>query len=72
MTEPVANPTVMPDDIEGGTVLAFLNEVAGGRKLLGRLRELSTPAPAASPSPRRRTSPSPGRSSTSARSATPR
>jgi len=26
--------------IEGGTVLAFLNEVAGGRKLLGRVREL--------------------------------
>lgn len=26
--------------IEGGTVLAFLNEVAGGRKLLGRIREL--------------------------------
>ncbi len=39
MTEPAANPSVIPDDIEGGTVLAFLNEVAGGRKLLGRLRE---------------------------------
>jgi len=34
------NPTEIPDDIEGGTVLAFLNEVAGGRKLLGRIREL--------------------------------
>ena len=40
MTEPVANPTELPADLEGGTVLAFLNEVAGGRKLLGRLREL--------------------------------
>ena len=40
MTEPAENPSVIPDDIEGGTVLAFLNEVAGGRKLLGRLREL--------------------------------
>jgi hypothetical protein len=34
------NPTEIPDDIEGATVLAFLNEVAGGRKLLGRIREL--------------------------------
>lgn len=34
------NPTGIPEDIEGATVLAFLNEVAGGRKLLGRLREL--------------------------------
>lgn len=40
MTDPVANPTEIPADIEGGVVLAFLNEVAGGRKLLGRLREL--------------------------------
>jgi hypothetical protein len=40
VTEPVANPTELPADLEGGTVLAFLNEVAGGRKLLGRLREL--------------------------------
>ncbi len=35
MSEAVAAPA-----IEGGTVLAFLNEVAGGRKLLGRIREL--------------------------------
>jgi hypothetical protein len=34
------NPTGIPDDIEGATVLAFLNEVAGGRRLLGRLRDL--------------------------------
>jgi hypothetical protein len=40
VTEPAANPTELPAEIEGGTVLAFLNEVAGGRKLLGRLREL--------------------------------
>jgi len=40
VTEPVANPTELPADLEDGTVLAFLNEVAGGRKLLGRLREL--------------------------------
>jgi hypothetical protein len=40
VTEPVANPTELPSDLGGGTVLAFLNEVAGGRKLLGRLREL--------------------------------
>lgn len=40
MTGPVANPAELPPDLEGGTVLAFLNEVAGGRKLLGRLREL--------------------------------
>ncbi len=31
---------VVAPDVEGGTVLAFLNEVAGGRKLLGRVREL--------------------------------
>jgi hypothetical protein len=35
MSEAVAAP-----ELEGGTVLAFLNEVAGGRKLLGRVREL--------------------------------
>jgi hypothetical protein len=40
VSDPVANPTELPDDLEGRTVLAFLNEVAGGRKLLGRLREL--------------------------------
>jgi hypothetical protein len=40
VTDPAANPTELPADLEGGTVLAFLNEVAGGRKLLGRLREL--------------------------------
>ncbi len=40
MSDPVANPTEIPADIEGGTVLAFLNEVAGGRRLLGRIREL--------------------------------
>ena len=40
MSDPVANPTELPADLEGGTVLAFLNEVAGGRKLLGRVREL--------------------------------
>lgn len=34
------NPTGIPDGIEGATVLCFLNEVAGGRKLLGRVREL--------------------------------
>jgi hypothetical protein len=31
---------VAAPELEGGTVLAFLNEVAGGRKLLGRIREL--------------------------------
>jgi hypothetical protein len=40
VSDPVANPTELPPGLEGGTVLAFLNEVAGGRKLLGRLREL--------------------------------
>ncbi|HET6831388.1 MAG TPA: hypothetical protein VFH44_08575 [Solirubrobacterales bacterium] len=40
MTEPAAGPTELPADIEGGTVLAFLNEVAGGRKLLSRVRDL--------------------------------
>ena len=40
MSDLTHNPTETPDDIEGATVLAFLNEVAGGRKLLGRIREL--------------------------------
>ncbi len=35
----MSDPTI-PPAVEGGTVLAFLNEVAGGRKLLGRVREL--------------------------------
>ncbi len=34
-----ADPTTTPS-VEGGTVLAFLNEVAGGRGLLTRIREL--------------------------------
>lgn len=40
MSDPVSNPTELPADLEGGTVLAFLNEVAGGRKLLGRVRDM--------------------------------
>ena len=32
--------TGAPTDGAGGTVLAFLNEVAGGRKLLETIREL--------------------------------
>ncbi len=40
MSDPVHNPAEIPADIEGRTVLAFLNEVAGGRKLLGRVRDL--------------------------------
>ena len=42
MSEPTRHyPTTTdrPTTVEGGTVLAFLNEVAGGRKLLRPLRE---------------------------------
>ena len=37
MTEAAANGSSAPS-VEGGTVLAFLNEVAGGRKLLEAIR----------------------------------
>jgi hypothetical protein len=40
VSDPAANPIEVPAAIEGGTVLAFLNEVAGGRKLLNRVRDL--------------------------------
>jgi hypothetical protein len=36
---PVDDPRTTVDWSEGGTVLAFLNEVAGGRRLLEALRE---------------------------------
>jgi hypothetical protein len=36
---PIDDPTTRIDWSDGGTVLAFLNEVAGGRRLLGALRE---------------------------------
>jgi hypothetical protein len=36
---PVSDTTSPVDWSEGGTVLAFLNEVAGGRKLLGAIRD---------------------------------
>ena len=40
MSDPAANGSGAPAaDVEGGTVLAFLNEVAGGRRLLQLLRE---------------------------------
>ncbi len=38
MSEAAGNGSGAPS-VEGGTVLAFLNEVAGGRKLLGAIRE---------------------------------
>ena len=54
------------------TVLAFLNEVAGGRRLLETLRDRVERGAGRSPSSRPRTSPPPGRSSTWTRSAMPR
>ena len=42
---------------EGGTVLVFLNEVAGGRKLLKAVRERADAGAARRRSRRRRTSP---------------
>ena len=42
---------------EGRPLLVFLNEVAGGRKLLQAVRERAEDGLASSPSPRRRTSP---------------
>jgi hypothetical protein len=36
---PIDDPSTQVDWSQGGTVLAFVNEVAGGRKLLGAIRE---------------------------------
>ena len=68
---PVDDPHSSVDWSDGGTVLAFVNEVAGGRKLLEAIRERVEAGADASPSWRRRTSRSSARSSTATRSATP-
>ena len=60
MTAAADPATGAPTNGAGGTVLAFLNEVAGGRKLLEAVRERVEPASTRSRSSRRRTSPSPG------------
>ena len=65
--------TRAPANGAGGTVLAFLNEVAGGRKLLEAVRErVDAGRRAGRRRRRRRTSRSPARSSTATRCATRR
>ena len=68
---PTADTSSPVDWSDGGTVLAFLNEVAGGRRLLEALRERVDAEPARSRWRRRRTSRWSGRSSTATSSTRP-
>ena len=67
---PIDDPHSKVDWSQGGTVLAFVNEVAGGRRLLEALRERVDAGADSWRSRRRRTSRSSVRSSIATRSAT--